>query len=167
MFYGSPLRLFSGNAILDEGQSQHWLHSYFNSKLDGVASQVVRPNLHLVIALDISGSMAVAFAGEVGKSKIQIAQQSLLTVLRYSPMPPLPIPQISDKYPRQLRPEDSFGLVLFNEQAKVIQELCPWKDIDALDLEKQIMKFRAGGGTSIVAAMDVATKMFTTKETER
>jgi uncharacterized protein with von Willebrand factor type A (vWA) domain len=68
---------------------------------------------------------------------------------------------------RQLRPEDSFGLVLFNSSAKVIQTLQSWKDIDAVDLEKQILRLRADGGTDISSAMKAATDMFTSKETER
>jgi hypothetical protein len=73
---------------------------------------------------------------------------------------------ISQNY-RQLRPDDSFGLVLFNHAARVVQPLKQWKDIDSVDLEKQIMKFRADGGTDISAAVSEATKMFTKKETER
>src|SRR4051794_37213127 len=41
------------------------------------------------------------------------------------------------------------------------------KDIDIVDLEKQIMKLRAVGGTDISAAVKAATAMYTTKETER
>lgn len=66
-----------------------------------------------------------------------------------------------------MRPEDSFALILFNHTAKVIQPLQAWKDIDAIDLEKQIRKLRADGGTDISAAVREASKMFTSKETER
>ena len=61
----------------------HWIHFYFNSKFDGVASEMIRPSLHLVIALDISGSMGVSFPGEQGKSKIDVAKLSLLSVIKY------------------------------------------------------------------------------------
>eukprot|EP00026_Physarum_polycephalum_P005171 Phypoly_transcript_05201.p1 GENE.Phypoly_transcript_05201~~Phypoly_transcript_05201.p1 ORF type:complete len:600 (+),score=119.37 Phypoly_transcript_05201:70-1869(+) len=132
-----------------EGQLQHWLHFYFNSKFDGHGAKVDRPNLHLVIALDVSGSMSMNFAGEVGKTKIQVAQESLLTLLR------------------QLRPEDSFGLIIFNSSPTMIQELKPWKNIDQVDLEKQIMKLRATGGTDISSAVNMATGMYTNAETER
>ena len=70
------------SAPSEEEEVQHWVHLYFNSKLDGVGSSVVRPNLHLVIALDISGSMSIPFPGEIEKSKIQVAQRSLLALLR-------------------------------------------------------------------------------------
>lgn len=49
----------------------------------------------------------------------------------------------------------------------MIQPLQPWKDIDAVDLEKQIMKLRADGGTDISAAVRKASSMFTTKETDK
>jgi len=144
-----PYTFQHANPPTTEGQIQHWLHFYFNSKYDGHGSKVDRPNLHLVIALDVSGSMSMGFAGEAGKTKIQVAQDSLLTLLR------------------QLRPEDSFGLVIFNSAPTLIQELKPWKDIDQVDLEKQIMKLRAGGGTDISSAVAMATKMYTNAETER
>jgi hypothetical protein len=38
---------------------------------------------------------------------------------------------------RQLRPEDSFALILFNHAVAVVQPLKPWKDIDAVELEKK------------------------------
>jgi hypothetical protein len=132
-----------------EGQKQHWLHFYFNSKYDGHGAKVDRPNLHLVIALDVSGSMSNNFAGELGKTKIQVAQESLLTLLR------------------QLRPEDSFGLIIFNSESTLIQDLKPWKEIDQVGLEKQILKLRASGGTDISSAVTMANKMFNTTEYER
>jgi len=70
------------SAAPDSKTKDHWLHCYFNSKFDGTPSNVVRPNLHLVIALDVSPSMTDPFVGEERKSKIQVAQQSLLAVLR-------------------------------------------------------------------------------------
>jgi secreted protein with Ig-like and vWFA domain len=51
----------------------------------------------------------------------------------------------------QLQPEDSFGLVLFNETATVIQPMTKWKDTDKVTLEKAITKFRTGGGTAVTA----------------
>lgn len=70
-----------------EGQKQHYLQFYFNSKYDGVGSKVERPSLNLVIALDVSGSMGETFKGETSKMKIQVAQESLLTLLKYSSSP--------------------------------------------------------------------------------
>ncbi len=66
-----------------------------------------------------------------------------------------------------MRPEDSFGLVVFNDKATVIQPLRQWKDIDNVALEKSIMNFRAAGGTSISKSIEAASKMFTAKETEK
>ena len=59
------------------------MHLYFNSKLDGIGQEVPRPDLHLVIALDVSGSMSEPFQGEQGMSKIQVAQKSLLALMRW------------------------------------------------------------------------------------
>jgi hypothetical protein len=51
------------SAPTTEGQKQHWIHFYTNSKYDGIGAKADRPNLHLVIALDVSGSMGDVFAG--------------------------------------------------------------------------------------------------------
>ena len=49
----------------------HWLSVYFNSCLDGAGIHTYRARLHLVITLDISGSMSDKFEGEPGKTKLQ------------------------------------------------------------------------------------------------
>ena len=51
----------------------------------------------------------------------------------------------------QLRDEDRFGLVTFNENATVIQELKPWIQIDKKSLKEKIMKLEPGGGTSLIS----------------
>lgn len=125
------------------GESEYWMSVNFVSKFDGPGIQKYgRPVLNLVVALDISGSMFNNFEGETGNSKMKVAKESLLIILS------------------QLKPEDSFGLVLFNETASVVHPLTKWKDTDTVALEKKIMKFRPGGGTELTEGLKAATAMY-------
>jgi len=54
----------------------------FNSKYNGQGIvQHGRPKLNLVIALDVSGSMGSPFQGESHKSKLDVAKESIITLL--------------------------------------------------------------------------------------
>ncbi|CAM4916314.1 unnamed protein product [Rotaria socialis] len=121
---------------------EHWLSVNFNSCLDGAGIRTHRARLHLVITLDISGSMSDRFEGEPGKTKLQIAQQSLLTLLK------------------QLGPDDALGIVLFNHSATVLQPIERISSIDKKKLEENILKLRASGGTTIARAIEVASELY-------
>ncbi|CAF1260319.1 unnamed protein product [Rotaria magnacalcarata] len=121
---------------------EHWLSVNFNSCLDGAGIRTHRARLHLVITLDISGSMSDRFEGEPGKTKLQIAQRSLLTLLK------------------QLGPDDALGIVLFNHSATVLQSIERISSIDKKKLEENILKLRASGGTTIARAIEVASELY-------
>ena len=123
-------------------QLEQWLTVTFNSCLDGPGIRTFRTRLHLVITLDISGSMANQFEGEPGKTKIEIAQQSLLTLLK------------------QLGPDDALGIVLFNHAATVLQPMEKISSINKKQLEAKILKLRANGGTSISQAIEAASELY-------
>lgn len=53
----------------------------FNSKYNGQGIVQGRPKLNLVIALDVSGSMGSPFQGETNKSKLDVAKESIITLL--------------------------------------------------------------------------------------
>ncbi|CAF1453659.1 unnamed protein product, partial [Adineta steineri] len=84
---------------------EHWLSVNLNSRFDGPGIRSNNVRLELVITLDVSGSMSDRFEGEPGKTKVQIAQQSLLTLLK------------------QLSPDDALGIVLFNSTATVLHPI--------------------------------------------
>ncbi|CAF4961383.1 unnamed protein product, partial [Rotaria magnacalcarata] len=125
---------------------EHWLSMNFNSHFDGPGIHSNNDRLHLVITLDVSGSMSDRFEGEPGKTKVQIAQQSLLTLLK------------------QLSPDDALGIVLFNSTATVLQPIKKVSSIDREQLEDDILKLRAGGGTNITEAVKCATNLYDTRE---
>ena len=121
---------------------EHWLSMNLNSHLDGPGIRSNNVRLHLVITLDVSGSMSDRFEGEPGKTKVQIAQQSLLTLLK------------------QLSPDDALGIVLFNSTATVLHPIAKVSSIDREQLEEDILKLRAVGGTNITEAVKCATDLY-------
>ena len=124
---------------------EHWLSMNLNSHLDGPGIRSSNVRLHLVITLDVSGSMSDRFEGEPGKTKVQIAQQSLLTLLK------------------QLSPDDALGIVLFNSTATVLQPIEKVSSIDRKQLEEDILNLRANGGTNITEAVKCATDLYHTR----
>ncbi len=126
--------------------------------------------------------MGSPFKGERTKSKIQVAQHSLLALLRllyfvyltFSNFYVL-IDNSNQKTPLGLY----FSIMILlwcnnSSHGKVqcarellYQSNLPFVDIDSVDLEKQILQLRATGGTEISKAMKAAKEMYTTTEMER
>jgi Mg-chelatase subunit ChlD len=128
---------------------ENWLSVNLNSCFDGQGIRSNNVRLQLVITLDVSGSMADRFEGEPGKTKIQIAQQSLLTLLK------------------QLSPDDALGIVLFNGTATVLHPIEKLSSINKEKLEEDILKLRAGGETNITKAVKCATDLYHTRENNK
>ncbi len=126
----------------DNTKVEHWLSVNFNSRLDGTGIRTHRARLNLVITLDISGSMSDAFAGEPGNTKLQVAKQSLLTLLK------------------QLEPDDALGIVLFNHTATILQPIEKIRSLNQKKLEDDIRKLRASGGTNISQAITAASELY-------
>ncbi|CAF1404162.1 unnamed protein product [Adineta ricciae] len=124
-----------------EDNVEYWLSMNLNSCFDGPGIRLNDVGLDLVLTLDVSGSMGDRFEGEPGKTKLQIAQQSLLTLLK------------------QLSPNDSLGIVLFNGTPRVLHPMEKFSSIDQEKLKEEILSLRAGGGTEISKAVQCATEL--------
>ncbi len=122
-----------------------------------------RKKLNLLIVLDISGSMSSPFnryyydqfgtkkelsteekEGEkdMTKTKMQVAAESAVALLEH------------------LNPEDSFGMVLFDDVAYLAKPLRKIGDTDMEAIKGHILELRPQGGTNMSSGMKEATDQF-------
>ena len=120
-----------------------------------------RKKLNLVLLIDISGSMDSPFdryyydnmtdgqnaeqdpsEDDLSKTKMQSASEAVVVLLGH------------------LKPEDSFGVVLFNESARVLKSFGKVKDANLKNIKDKILKLEADGGTDISSGLKKATEMF-------
>ena len=120
--------------------NNYYLSVGMNSNID--EEQFERSKLNCVIVLDISGSMGLPFDYKKSKkSKMEVACESLICLIS------------------QLNYDDKFGLVLFNEEAKIVSSLKMLSEMTMTDI-KAILKLREGGGTHFDAGYRKGTKCF-------
>ncbi|MCZ0933382.1 MAG: VWA domain-containing protein [Oligoflexia bacterium] len=127
-----------------------------------------RKKLNLVIVIDISSSMDGAFdryyydqhrkkelfdktsekelfveneEEDLNKTKLQVASESVVALMDH------------------LKPEDSFGVVLFENQAHLGKSLTKVKDIHLKNIKDHILNLSAEGGTNMSAGMQLATEL--------
>jgi Ca-activated chloride channel homolog len=120
-------------------------------------SDFQRKKLNLVIVLDISGSMGSPFGsyyydqfgniveakqGDSGKTKMEIADESVVALLSH------------------LKTDDRFGMVLFSTEAFLAKPLSLVGDTDMDKLKEHILKIEATDSTNMEAGMKKATKLF-------
>eukprot|EP01125_Pyxidicula_operculata_P016820 TRINITY_DN582_c0_g1_i2.p1 TRINITY_DN582_c0_g1~~TRINITY_DN582_c0_g1_i2.p1 ORF type:complete len:675 (-),score=160.07 TRINITY_DN582_c0_g1_i2:58-2082(-) len=124
---------------------EYYLCVGLNSKYSGKGLvKFGRKLLNLVILLDISGSMGSNYSIESKKCKLNVAKESIVSILDF------------------LRPDDRIGIVLFDDKHQVLQELKLWKDVDRNELKKKIMEVRTHGGTSMTEGMKGAMSLYAT-----
>jgi Ca-activated chloride channel family protein len=118
-----------------------------------------RKKLNLVVVLDYSGSMSSSFdeyyydrfgnlvrpkeeGSEQKKTKMQIADESVVALLD------------------QLEPEDSFGLVIFSDDAYTLDPMTRMADKDLDRLKSRILDIDDYSGTNMEAGMEKGTALF-------
>jgi Ca-activated chloride channel family protein len=134
---------------------------YLSVGLDSGITDFHREKINLVVVLDFSGSMSSPFSqyyydrfgnrldtkeAEEKKGsdsiKMNIANQAVVDLLP------------------QLNGDDRFGLVIFSDDAFLIEPLTSMADKDLTKLTKRIMNIKAGHGTNMEAGMQRATQLF-------
>lgn len=135
-------------------QEEKYLSVGLNSNIKKTDFQ--RKKLNLVIVLDISGSMGSGFSTyyydqfvnrptvapkEENKTKMQVANESVNALLDH------------------LNPDDSFGMVLFNQQAFLAKPLRELETTEMSSLKNHIMEIYPQGGTNMEAGYKQAVSM--------
>jgi Ca-activated chloride channel family protein len=135
------------------GEPQYYLSVGLNSGLQ----ELRRKKLNLVVVLDFSGSMGSPFdqyyydrfgnriepqGEESGKTKMQIADESVVALLGH------------------LKARDRFGLVIFSDDAFLVDPLTSFGDKDMARLKDCILNIHETDGTNMEAGMEKATSLF-------
>jgi Ca-activated chloride channel homolog len=135
------------------GEPQYYLSVGLNSGI----TDFQRKKLNLAVVLDFSGSMGSPFdqyyydrfgnkvearGDESGKTKMQIADESVVALLSH------------------LKPDDRFGLVIFSDDAFLVDPLTTVGDKDLERLKSSILKIRETDGTNMEAGMQEGTALF-------
>jgi Ca-activated chloride channel family protein len=137
------------------GVAQYYLSVGLNSGIEDFQ----RKKLNLVVVLDFSGSMGSPFdeyyydqfgnrleqgagAERSTKTKMQIADESVVNLLG------------------QLKDADRFGLVIFSDDAFLVDPLTEVGDKDMQRLKSRILKIKETGGTNMESGMEEGTRLF-------
>ena len=136
-------------------ETQYYLSVGLNSGI----TDFQRKKLNLVVVLDFSGSMGSPFdeyyydrfgnkveqkgdESSMSKTKMQIADESVVALLGH------------------LKPEDRFGLVIFSDDAFLVDPLTSVADKDLNRLKSRILKIQETDGTNMEAGMEEGTALF-------
>jgi Ca-activated chloride channel homolog len=106
------------------------LHSVF----DGLNH---REPLNLLVILDISGSMSGRFPGRSNENtKMKIANEILVEIVKF------------------LNPDENLGIILFDNETRVLQSLKKISKMDTDELCKKILEISPRGGTNMELGME-------------
>lgn len=141
------------------GKDDYFLSVGLNSGIQ--QKDFARKKLNLIIVLDISGSMSSPFDSyyydkfgarrelfaadnekDSAKSKMQVAAESAVALLDH------------------LNPDDSFGMVLFDQSSYLAKPLRKIGDTDMEAIKRHILELQPQGSTNMSAGMKKATDQF-------
>lgn len=141
------------------GEAQRYLSVGLNSGI----TDFQRKKLNLVVVLDYSGSMGSPFdeyyydrfgnkveievgaeeeEGDSGKTKMEIADRAVVDLMGH------------------LEEDDRFGMVVFSNEAFLVEPLTKVGDKDLDKLEESILEIEEYGGTNMEAGMEKGTAIF-------
>jgi Ca-activated chloride channel family protein len=132
---------------------------YLSVGLNSGIRDFQRKKLNLVVVLDYSGSMGSPFdqyyydrfgnrveveatEAESSKTKMQIADESVVALLDH------------------LNPDDRFGMVIFSDEAFLLDPLTEMADKNPDKLSRSILAIRETYGTNMEAGMEKGTALF-------
>jgi len=131
---------YGGGLIVTGGENSYALGGYYKTSLEEVLPVDMEmktkgeiPNLGLMLVIDKSGSMS---GNQNGIDKMEMAKEAAIRALG------------------SLKPKDKIGVVAFDNTAQWVVKLTGIEKND--DIEESIGSIRAGGGTSIIPALDEA-----------
>lgn len=146
----SYVRDYGGGLVVTGGENSYALGGYYKTKLEEILPVNMEmkikgevPSLGLMLVIDKSGSME---GGDLGTSKIEIAKEAAIKAVN------------------SLKPKDQIGVITFDNTPQWVVKPSPDQKEDIV--KGEIETIRAGGGTSIIPAIDEAYKALKAADTK-
>lgn len=127
-----------------------WLSVGLNSGLQ--VEDFERPDLDLVVVLDVSGSMSSSLDEYHydGSGRAEFGSMTKMEAANRA------VAGLTDN----LGPDDRLGIVLFDDQTHVARPLLPMEGVDRKTLKENIMGIHPAGGTNMEGGMRAGTAQF-------